>query len=165
MVWKRRKLAALMVCDVCAPWALNVRVCLRQEEASIACIWAISFRVSLRRGVTLVVMWRVSLRHITDDHLRAGLQQWELQSLLSTTFFLSGLTPTPLGPPFLTFLYCLSSWMRLQTSALTGSDCQFKWLYCWSSCWRRRMPTYMSLGLETRMFKMSPRQDRGFGWC
>ena len=56
--------------------------------------------------VTLVVMWlvdAVSLEHITDDR-RAGLQQWELQSLLSTTFFLSGLTPTPLGPPFLTFL-------------------------------------------------------------
>ena len=107
MVWKRRKLAALMVCDVCAPWALNVWVCLRPEEAP----WPASgppASVCHSAEVTLVVMWRVdavSLEHITDDR-RAGLRQWELQSLLSTIFFLSGLTPTPLG--LLSLLFLLS---------------------------------------------------------
>lgn len=144
MVWKRRKLAALMVCDVCAPWALNVRVCLRPEEALMACIWAIGFRVSLRRGD-----FGGDVACFLRAHHRWP-QRWTSTVGTSEPFkhhFLS-FRPYPHSPwaSFPYFSYCLSSWMRLQTSALTGSDCQFKWLYCWSSCWRRRMPTYTSLG-------------------
>ena len=147
MVWKRRKLAALMVCDVCAPWALNVRVCLRPEEASMACIWATGFRVSLRRGDFGgdVACGCCFLR----THYRWP-QSWTLPVGTSEPFkhYFLPFKPHPHSPwaSFPYFSYCMSSWMRLQTSALTGSDCQFKWLYRWSSCWRRGMPAHMSLG-------------------
>ena len=147
MVWKRWKLAALMVCDVCAPWALNVRVCLRSEAASMARIWAIGFRVSLRRGDFGgdVACGCSFLR----AHYRWP-QSWTSTVGTSAPFkhhFLS-FRPHPHSPwaslPYL--FYCLYSWMRLQTSALTGSDCQLKWLCRWSSCWRRGMPACTSLG-------------------
>ena len=163
MVWKRRKLAALMVCDVCAPWVLNVWVCLRPEEAP----WPASgplASVCHSAEVTLVVMWHVdavSLEHITDDR-RAGLCQWELQSLLSTIFFLSGLTPTPLGPPFLTFLtVCFPGWgsrpQHLLEVTVNSNDSTAGHSVEGEVCPHTRLWV-----LETRMFKMSPRQGWGF---
>ena len=114
--------------------------------------------------VTLVVMWRVdalSSEHIKDDR-RAGLRQWELQSLLSTTFFLSGLTPTPLGPPFLTFFtVCLPGWgsrpQHLLEVTVNSNDSATGHPAEGEVCLHARLWV-----LETRMFKMSLRQGWGF---
>lgn len=107
--------------------------------------------------VTLVVTWRVnavSWARIKDD---CTARLWQLgDSEPFRHHFLSpeSCTPHSTGPLLPCCPFGLSSWMKIQPSALTGSDCQFKRLHCRVILREESYEPCLCV-LETWMFKMN----------
>lgn len=108
--------------------------CLRQKDASAGLQLGHGFSVTLSRGdFGDDVAWHVNPISLVRIKYDCAAQLWQM--VTSKPFMLhflspDGLLPTHLGPSFLAPFFFSFPGQGSSPPVLTGTDCQFKWLYC-----------------------------------